>query len=260
MKPLLLLLFFLQSILSYSKDKTATIVFDQYGKLDVVKDWKWRINGVELSIANPSVKFPVHYPKLDTIIYTRNDSAKKELIISRFTPGAAYAIAFNGCCESFDIIGNTKSKYPKDHKFEFPDTLAPKIENGTVQFKAINYFDSTLLIGSFGDIYGGYTRGILLTNNTLSEKVIPFLLPYSDYVNYVTIGTADYISTDTLNEEWTKHHYIILVDGLPHSEFYHPQFVYIKEFVHFQCRFFNRENLIVTYDFKTGETILEIRE
>lgn len=253
MKQLFLFILFFQSVFSYAKEKTAIIHFDGYRAIAETKTWKWKINGVELSFVNSSVTFTVHYPKQDTIIYSKNDTAKKELIITRFTPGQFYTITFSGCCMAFDIFGD--DHYPKKHNPTWPDTLGMKLENGTVQFKALNYTDTTMLIGSFGDIYGGYTGGVLLTSNTLSTKTDPFLLPYSNYVNHVIIGKAQYVNMDTLDEEWYNREFHIIVKDVKNKEA-----VYLKEFVNFQCRFFNRENLVVIYDCKTSEVKLEIQE
>jgi hypothetical protein len=254
MRKLLFLLFLFYSAISFSKEKTATIQFTDYKNVPEISGWKWKINGVELSSSNDSIQFPVHYPKLDTIIYSRNDSAKKELILSRFTAGGFYFIAFNGCCMSFNIYDSDNSGYPKNYETTWPDTIAMKLENGTVQFKITNYTDTAFLLGSFGDIYGGYTSGIALTNNKLSEKVDPFLLPYSDYDNYVIIGKANFVDPQTLDEEWYTKEYHINVKASPNKEA-----VYTQELVNFQCRFFNRENLVVNYDYKTGKVNLEIK-
>jgi hypothetical protein len=62
------------------------------------------------------------------------------------------------------------------------------------------------------------------------------------------------VDIDTIKEDWYENDYLVYLRDV---ENYYKGNV-IKEFVKIQCRFFNREKLVIIYDFKTGEYELKI--
>ncbi len=55
---------------------------------------------------------------------------------------------------------------------------------------------------------------------------------------------------------FTKHFPVPIAHNIQSPE--NSETVYSEELVKIQCRFFNRENLIVNYDYKTGKLSCEI--
>lgn len=123
--------------------------------------------------------------------------------------------------------------------------------NGQIQFKLVNKQDIDTLIGVFGNI-PSYFGGQILEENETTILINPFTTGLSTYIYKIRVGKASQFKDDGPLSENS----VYVFTKLNYSA--SPQFV-IKEFLsEVEYRFFQMENLLVTFDGSLNTMKLEI--
>lgn len=163
-------------------------LFERFSK------WIWIINGDSLKVNSEKTTFSVNENSFDTLLFVKGENPPRTILMS-FIPGDDYQIFWNPCCDDFDIESTTLLEQ-LDSMEAIKQMKHPKIY-GTVQFKLKHCPTEDTMAGIFGDIFGGFSGGILVNQNSAGSVLTPWRTGYSTH-NY-TIGFANVGHKPTLN-------------------------------------------------------------
>jgi hypothetical protein len=244
-KLILLLCLLACSFETKSKTNLFTISIDSH----FIQD-NGKIVGSEIRINNSNIRADTlpqailtHYPAFDTIYHRRNSNEDYDIILTRFKPGEKYNIV-HGCCAMFDIVKAKTADVFRGLSFEEYDSLRfHYFESAQVQFRMINYSGKDTIVGLYGDYAVSMeVTGAVMKNKKISQPLRAATGYYSSSIHPIVIakiGVKQEIEKGFINDFWW------------------PEMQIIKSFA---CRFFYNEKILVTYDAKSKEITVKLRE
>ena len=250
--PFLLLLLVALSF-PLKADSYASMIFSgeiiEKEKSEMFKNWFWNINGISFYPTTDTMLIPLNKSGFDTIYFKRDDKPQR-LILTKFSPGGVYEILFSACCFDFDIEDTKMLVYLNSLPLDSTDTH--KRNNGKVQFKLLNKQNSDTLIGMFGNI-SSFFGGQILKNNGITTLINPFTTGLSTYIYKISIGVATQVPQNEILKDSVVYIFTEMTHGVQQ-----PQYVINEILSTIEYRFFQKENLLVTFDHKINKMTLSI--
>jgi hypothetical protein len=117
-------------------------------------------------ISRNKIQFPINNSGFDTIVFSRPEFQKIDTIITKFSENCEYILTQNRCCNTFDIFHKRRFyeylDLYKTKTWQYADSVKRVNESVSVCFQLLNLHDNDMVVGIYGDIFGAFTRGIIL--------------------------------------------------------------------------------------------------
>ena len=256
--------FILTIIISNHVLGQTTVFSDDYLVNTRQEQYQWKINGVTFIPTKEKTVIYPNYPEIDTIIFIdKNNNKTPDTIFSRIPRDQEYIMTISCCDSYFDIFkvernpiennDDSLSNLSIDSMLALDSNLAldsliwASKEYGQVKFIIKNKPRKDTLICIYTD-FAGFPYGQIITK----RKNYDWLLPSKGFYS----GNNDYIvfahKKETLEYEVKENDIISWGD----PDFY-ANFEVLKKF---RIRLFNKEKVIIEYDYLTRETKLKFQQ